>query len=1211
MTASKPSTFRPSTSQPSTSKPSTSQPSTDELGARTARRAAHLHATDPQFRAAAPLDTVTEAIRQPGLPLADLVATVMEGYADRPALGERATEPVTDPDTGRTTLRLLERFDTLTYGELWERAGAVVSEWHHHPDHAVGPGDFVAILGHTGADCATVELACVRSGAVCVPLQAGAAAGHLSPIVAQTAPRLLAVDVAHLDAALQVAADAPSLGRIVVFGVHPEATAHREALESARGQLAARGRGVALDTLASVVERGRTLPSARRSGERTADALSTLIYTSGSTGTPKGAMYTERLVTRFWADFVPGQEPRPSIVLNYMPLSHMVGRGVLFSTLAKGGTAYFVASSDLSTLFDDLSLTRPTEFLMVPRICDMLFQRYQGELTRRSEAVDEEGKEEGNEAGERRGDAAGQAERAKEELRERTLGGRLLWAVNASAPLSAEMTAFVESCLHVKMLDGYGSTEAGIVSLDGRVLRPPVTDHRLADVPELGYFRTDSPHPRGELLIRSDRLVPGYFRRPDATAQVFDEDGFCHTGDIMARVGPDELVYVDRRSHVLKLSQGEFVAVSRLEALFTGSPVVRQVFVYGNSARAYLLAVIVPTQDALDRAGNDPRRLRAVLRESLQRLATGAGLNSYEIPRDFLIETEPFSGQNGLLSGVRKLLRPALTKRYGNRLEALYDELTQRESDELQALRRTGQAGPVRETVIRAARALLGHEQDDVLPGTRFVELGGDSLSALSFSQLLKEIFQVDVPVDVVISPVGTLQRVAEHIEQALAPGHHRPTADSVHGPGATRLMAGDLSLDAFLGTETVAKAAGPAGPLPEARTVLLTGANGYLGRFLCLEWLERVAERGGRLVCVVRGSTDEQAAARLDAAFDSGDPELLRHYRDLAAGHLEVVAGDVGESRLGLGDETWQRLADTVDLIVHPAALVNHVLPYDQLFGPNVLGTAELIRLAVTSRIKQFTYLSTVAVAFGAEAAADETADIRTACGVRDLDSGYANGYAAGKWAGEVLLREAHDTFGLPVAVFRSNLILAHPRYRGQLNIPDVFTRLLLSLLATGIAPGSFYAGGTGGGGAGHYDALPVDFTARAVASLGDHAREGYRTFNVVNPHEDGISLDTCVDWLVAAGHPLARIRDYDAWLARFETALRGLPDRRRQHSLLPLLHAFARPQEPLPGSALPADRFRAAVRAAGLNEENDIPHLSQDLITKYVADLRARDLL
>lgn len=115
-----------------------SQPPTDEFDAHTARRSAHLYATDPQFRGAAPLDAVTEAIRRPGLPLADLVDTVMEAYADRPALGERATEPVTDPVTGRTTLRLLARFDTITYGELWERVGALAAEWHHHPDHAVG-----------------------------------------------------------------------------------------------------------------------------------------------------------------------------------------------------------------------------------------------------------------------------------------------------------------------------------------------------------------------------------------------------------------------------------------------------------------------------------------------------------------------------------------------------------------------------------------------------------------------------------------------------------------------------------------------------------------------------------------------------------------------------------------------------------------------------------------------------------------------------------------------------------------------------------------------------------------------------------------------------------------------------------------------------------------------------------------------------------------
>ncbi|MBS2079336.1 SDR family oxidoreductase, partial [Mycobacterium tuberculosis] len=146
-----------------------------------------------------------------------------------------------------------------------------------------------------------------------------------------------------------------------------------------------------------------------------------------------------------------------------------------------------------------------------------------------------------------------------------------------------------------------------------------------------------------------------------------------------------------------------------------------------------------------------------------------------------------------------------------------------------------------------------------------------------------------------------------------------------------------------------------------------------------------------------------------------------------------------------GLDQSTWQRLAQSVDLIVHPAALVNHVLPYDQLFGPNVVGAAELIRLAITTRIKPVTYLSTVAVAMTVDPGEfAEDGDIRAVSAVRPIDDSYANGYANSKWAGEVLLREAHDLCGLPVAVFRSDMILAHSRYAGQLNVPDAFTRLM-----------------------------------------------------------------------------------------------------------------------------------------------------------------------
>ncbi|WP_030886632.1 AMP-binding protein [Streptomyces sp. NRRL F-5053] len=218
---------------------SCSAPTPDQLDARTDRRSAHLYATDAQFRATAPLDAVSEAVRSPGLPLAALVATVREAYADRPALGARATRTVTDPEAGRTTLRLLERFDTLTYGE-------VASEWRHRAEHPVWAGDFVAVLGRTSAEYTVVDLACVRSGAVSVPLQAGASADRPAPVVEQTGPRLLAVDVDHLEVALQLAAVSLSLGRIVVLGHRSEVTARREKLDSARGRLAARPAEAAL-----------------------------------------------------------------------------------------------------------------------------------------------------------------------------------------------------------------------------------------------------------------------------------------------------------------------------------------------------------------------------------------------------------------------------------------------------------------------------------------------------------------------------------------------------------------------------------------------------------------------------------------------------------------------------------------------------------------------------------------------------------------------------------------------------------------------------------------------------------------------------------------------------------------------------------------------------------------------------------------------------
>ncbi|MGW7530464.1 carboxylic acid reductase [Streptomyces sp. NPDC054783] len=1166
-----------------------------ELEANRKQRIAGLVAAEPELAGRLPLREVFEATAQDGLRLAEIVRRTLAGYADRPALGERAREFVTV--AGRTEMRLLPRFDTVTYGELWMRLRAIAADWYHHPDHPLRAGDFVATLGFAGADYTAVDLACSQVGAVSVPLHNNASVEHIRLLVEEAAPRVFATSVARLAPVLDALAGDTSVRRLIVFDHHPELHEHREAVAAASRRLAAAGSPLTLELLSEVVGRGRALPDPPvLPAEDGTEALSSLIYTSGSTGSPKGVMFTESTVSLMWR---PNWEPAhqyPVITANFLPQSHLVARRLVAKTLAQGGTAYFMATSDLSTFLEDLALIRPTELALVPRVCEMVFQSYQSRLEQLAPQ------------GELRG-----AEHAEllAHFRDEVFGGRLVLAPCGSAPLARELVDFLETCLEIPFLNSYGTTETGLVMLDQCVQRSLVLDYKLVDVPELGYFTTDSPHPRGELLLRSRLLTSGYYRRPEVTAEVFDQDGFYRTGDIMAELEPDRLVYVDRRNNVLKLSQGEFVALAKLEAAFVASPLVHQIFVYGNSSQAFLLAVVVPTPEALEQTP-DEAALKAAISASLQRIAKDAGLQPYEIPRDLLIETEPFSQDNGLLSDSTKQLRPRLKAHYGPQLEQRYTQLAEGRANELHELRQnTGR--PVLETVARSVQALLGTAERELDPDTRFTDLGGDSLSALSLSGLLREVLGVEVPVGTLIGPANSLRRIADHIEQARdsARPTRRPTFADVHGDHAATARAADLTLDRFIDPATLAAAPSLPRPTGDPRTVLLTGANGYLGRFLCLELLERLALTGGTLICLVRGTDDTDARQRLERAMDSGDTELKRRFAELTAdGTLRVLAGDIGTAELGLTGPAWERLAATVDLIVHPAALVNHVLPYRQLFSPNVAGTAELVRLALTTRLKPISYLSSVAVAARARVL-DEDSDIRTADPERPIDEGHANGYATSKWAGEVLLREAHDVCGLPVTVFRSDMILAHGRYTGQVNVTDTFTRLVLSLIATGIAPQSFYrATDPDRPPRAHYDGLPADFVAAAVTALSGGAA-GYRTYNAVNPHDDGVSLDTVVDWLIDSGTPIHRIADHREWHERFETALRGLPERQRLHSLLPLLHAYHAPATPVAGSAVPAERFRQAVRNAGIGAQGDIPHLSRPLIEKYLTDLQHLHLI
>lgn len=189
------------------------------------------------------------------------------------------------------------------------------------------------------------------------------------------------------------------------------------------------------------------------------------------------------------------------------------------------------------------------------------------------------------------------------------------------------------------------------------------------------------------------------------------------------------------------------------------------------------------------------------------------------MPAEFLIEREPFSTDNGLLSGVGKLLRPKLKERYGDELEQLYAQLADTRDAQLRSLRHGAADRPVIDTVAHAAEALLGLVGGAPDPAEHFMDLGGDSLSALTFANLLQDIFDVEVPVALIIGPTSSLRLIADHIEAGRESGSQRPSFTTVHGRGASQVRAADLTLDKFIDAATLSAAAS------------LPGRRGHRGR--------------------------------------------------------------------------------------------------------------------------------------------------------------------------------------------------------------------------------------------------------------------------------------------------------------------------------------------------------------------------------------------
>ncbi len=1169
-------------------------------GKRYVLRVLELAETDPEIKQLMPDSTVGERARTPELSVDRAIDTLLEGYAERPALGERKYQIELDEETGSSVRNYLPEYHMVSYRELQSRIHALANTWRHHDKYGVAPDEFVCIIGFASVDYAVIDTACAYAQAVTVPMQSATSGADIDEIFANINPAAVAATIEDLVIAAQHACTHGGIRTLIAFDYDQRDDHDRAQWQAAQSELDNAGVNTQLVSLNELLAFGRDftfefLPAHPEAEEH----MGAIIHSSGSTGKPKGAIFKDAANQQGWLSR--SKETFPTVSVLFAPLNHGMGRALLHSILGKGGSVYITLKSDMSTLFEDIRLARPTYMSFFPRVFELIYQYYQNEVTRR--------------VSEGAGDEQSIGQQVMQQMRHTFLGDRLRAGTVGSAPTSQTVKDFIVDCFDILLAEGYSNTEAGAgaVTINGRIQRPPVIEYKLADVPELGYYTTDKPYPRGELCYKTEFAIRGYYKQPEATAQLFDEEGFTRTGDIVEERGTDHVVIIDRRKDVLKLSQGEYVAVGPLGTVFeSGSPLIKQTYIYGNSMQSYLLAVIVPDVEAATTMlgeGYTEDQLRSAIRDQLQSIAQDQQLKSFEVPRDFIIEHQPFSQENGLLSSVKKRLRPALQRKYGERLEALYEQQDRRQEEELKALKDPDSPLTTLEKLGKLLESNLRRQNIDLSQPKTFSELGGDSLGAVLFSMSIEDIFGVTIPADSILSPTGSPQQWAEQIEKTLLQGDDaRPTFSSIHGKDATLIQQADLDLEKFLDEDTVANAPGAAKPVEETRTVLLTGANGFLGRAVCLQYLEKLAPVNGKLICLIRALDDAAARARLDEVFKGVDPQLEGHYKSLAENHLEVLAGDVGEPLLGLSEATFNRLASEVDRISHVGALVNHRLHYTHLFGPNVAGSAEIIRLALTTRIKAVDFVSTEAVLRHTDMQSGMGEDAALIDSV-ELSDHYGNGYSASKWAGEYLMQQANSKFGVPVNTLRGDMMLAHSTIKGMINVSDLFTRLLFSIVTTGIAPYSFYKLNADGSKIkAHYDAAPVDVVAASVVGVSDIQHSEYRTYNIHNYHEDdGCSLDTFVDWIESAGYSVTRIQEYDQWLARFRDKLNTLPEEQKQQSAIEVLGAYAQARDR--EHKIPCDRFRQLV--AGLSIGPEIPSLDEAYIHKFLGDMQALGLI
>ena len=538
-------------------------------------------------------------------------------------------------------------------------------------------GEAVAILSASRAEWVQADFAIFSAGCRTIPIYPTYPPDLIQYIVNDADVKTLIVeDPAQLAKVLEVQGKVDGLEQVVVIQGHQgEPSAQIMTWDGLRR--------LGRDNL----ERLKSELAGRVAGVRPED-IATIVYTSGTTGPPKGVVQTHgnHIATLESAAKMAGIADGDTHLL-FLPLAHSFARLESFIGVHRGLTTAFAENID--KLRDNLPEVRPHFICSVPRVFEKV---YAGVLAKAEAGSPVKrkifhwavgvGREVSKLQQARKPVPAGLA--FKHRLAHKlvfsklhaALGGRLRFAVSGGAPLSKEIAEFFHAA-GIMILEGYGLTETC----------PSLTFNRLDNF-KFGSVGQAQPGveikiaPDGEILGRGANIAKGYFKKPEATAEVFLSDGWFATGDI-GRVDGDGFLYItDRKKDLIVTAGGMNIAPQNIENLLKGDPFISQVMVYGDR-RPYPVALITVNPEELVKFAReqgildtDPASLakhpKVVERVSRIVEDRNGELQSYAKIKKFAILPADFTVENGLLTPTLKVKRKVITDKHRELLDSLY-----------------------------------------------------------------------------------------------------------------------------------------------------------------------------------------------------------------------------------------------------------------------------------------------------------------------------------------------------------------------------------------------------------------------------------------------------------------------------------------------------------------------------------------------------------